>query len=162
MRLWMRYFFLGAICFSMPGLILTAILRRELSAWLYTILPVISVVSAYFWISKSKNRAASNPSVAICMLLGIHILGPWFATLEYTFLGAGFRGAKSGHEFLLLVEILLLYSLPLLSWIMMPFYFFALCCVTPFFIFAHFWWERGRWIFPLRSHGKTQLTAPSS
>jgi hypothetical protein len=163
MKLWITYWFLGAFWFCIPGLILTAILRHELSEWLYTIPAFISVFCAYFVVSRSKNRVAAGPSVAMCMLLGIHILGAWFVMLELTFLGGGFRAVNSlhGREFLSFLEIPLLLSLPLVSWIMMPQYFFALCFVTVFLIFAHFRWERGRWIFPSSSHGKAQLNAPS-
>lgn len=153
MRLSIKYCFLGAICFCAPGIVLTAILRRELNEWLYTVLPVVSVLCAYFVVSGSKNRVVASPSVAIYMLLGIHVLGAWFAMIEYTFLGGGFRALKlwPGRDLLSSLEVLLFLSLPLVSWIMLPLYFFALCFVTLFLIFAHFRWERGHGVLS-RSH----------
>ena len=160
MKLWIKYFLLGAFCFWMPGVILNAIPRRGpglVGFVLLNILPVVSLISAYSPIARWKNTAAARPSVAASMLLGIYILGARFVMVGNTFLDAGFhRLSQEDLWFLVLCFV------PPVTWLMAGPQIFALIFVTFFLIFAHFRWERGRWV-PLYSwHRKTKLNAPSS
>jgi|SRR5689334_11089938 hypothetical protein len=140
MLLRLKYLFVGAIAFFTPGLILTATLRRELDGWMYIVLPCVSVLVAYFFVSQRRQESVDLPAVAPWMLLGIHMLGAWFAMFENTFLGAGFHAMRTWSDW----KYLLLLSLPLLSWIAMPLYFLALIFVTLFLIVAQ--WGKGFWI----------------
>jgi hypothetical protein len=154
MKQWIQYSLLGAIGFWIPGVILTAILRRELGLTLFTVLPITGLFFAYWFASKSRNRTAASPSIAACMLLGIYVLGSWVAMLENTFLGSGFHGMSRQD-----LWFLALCFLPPITWLMAGEQLFALLFVTIFSIFAHLRWERGRWI-PLYSwHKRTKLSA---
>jgi hypothetical protein len=91
------------------------------------------------------------------MLFGIHILGGWLVMLENTFVGAGFHGLSLQDSWFLLLAFV-----PPMTWLMAGPSLFALLFVTLFLIFAHFRWERGRWV-PLYSwHRRTKLNARSS
>jgi hypothetical protein len=154
MKKWIRYSLLGAIGFWIPGLILTALVRRELGLTLFTVLPIIGLLFAYWLASKSTNRTADSPSIAACMLFGIYVLGSWFGMIENTFVGAGFHEMSRQD-----LWFLVLCFLPPVTWLMAGEQLFALIFVTLFLTFAHFRWERGRWV-PLYSwHKKTKLSA---
>ena len=158
MKLWTKYFLLGAVSFWVPGVILTVILHDvdPLGLGLFTILPTISLLSIY-WFSTRQQKVASAPSVAAHMLLGIYVLGAWFVMLGDTFAGGGLH-AFTQHD----LWFLALCFLPPMAWLLAGPQVFSLLFVTLFLIFAHFRWERGRWVFLYSWHKKTKLNAPLS
>lgn len=151
----MKYFLLGAACFWMPAVIVDASSRSELPLSVYNIPPFLSVAVVYWLLSKRKGRTPTDPSVALCMLCGIWMLGAPIVLLASTFRD-GFHNMNRSVVWLLLISFV-----PILTFVMSGLHFFALIFVTLFLIFTHFRWERSRWV-PLYSwHRRTKLNAPS-
>jgi hypothetical protein len=154
---WLKYFLSGALAFWGPAVLWAALLRRPIEdSWrVYDPLMAFSLCLCYLLILNRASRS-SGPSISGSMLLGIYILGPWLLLLEATLSGGGIRGELVTFRWWWLLY--LLYSLVPPYTLILSGYdvtIFALLFVTVFLLFAHFKWERERWVYPFRRQRNT-------
>ena len=139
-------FFLGAISFWAPAVILYASTRHGLSGKLITFLLPSTFVLAYSLVSIFRTRQAPKPSAAIFMVLGVLFLATFAISIGATLRGAGFL-EQPGSTLLgvLLGNAILIYGFIAATY---DGILYALIVVSVLMPLVHFVFERQNWIIP--------------
>jgi hypothetical protein len=77
---------LGGISFWLPVTGIEILKRGEIGPAIGTILPFATQLGCYFFARRHNGR----PRLAIPMLAGLYLLGPFFMEIDFTVRGAGF------------------------------------------------------------------------
>jgi len=141
-------FFLGAIAFWLPEILLYGIERHEPGVRLITLLLPCTLLVAYVAAVLIRRDRESMPSAAIFMLLGVWFLGTLAISIGQSFLGGGF--SRDPHSTLL--GVLLGTLVPIYAFIAATYdgSLGALIAVSVLMPLLHVLFERTNWIVPRR------------
>ncbi|MFZ0703122.1 MAG: hypothetical protein WAN10_18975 [Candidatus Acidiferrales bacterium] len=141
-----RLFFLGALSFWGPEVILYAWEREELNWGIVTVTLPLCLIAAYAAIRIKRRAKVGVPSAAAFMLLGIWVLGPLAMITGATFLGSGLAHSPI-HTALI---ALLLGFFPPYTFISATYdgSLFALIIASLLMVILHLALERKNWIVP--------------
>ena len=151
-KTWISYLILGPLVFWGSGMILRAVASPP-SSELRNVVPPLSLCVTY-GIARKLRGSSPGPSLALCMLIGIFLLGPWFMVFTKTLLTGGFHSVrtwKDVHPLAVSSAVLILFAVQPLFTVKMSLddgSLGALLFATLFLIAAHFVSERHHWILP--------------
>jgi Na+-translocating ferredoxin:NAD+ oxidoreductase RnfD subunit len=141
-----KLFFLGAVAFWLPEIILELITKQLAGGKaLIIILPTV-FLAVYFVVLVSRPGQIAKPSAAIFMVLGVLFLGTLAITIGATILGGGFRT----HPGSSVLGVLLGTVIPVYAFIGATYdgSLYALIFVSLVMPLMHLAFERKNWIIP--------------
>ncbi len=165
MKIWTMYVVLGAVSFWGPELIVKAVTNRPAPELLATVL--LSGLWTTYAIVWRRRGSSPGPSLALCMLIGIFLFGPWCMVFTKTLVAGGFHSVRSWQDVLPVAAstlVLIIYALQPLFTLKMSaddssFYGLLLAAIS--LIMVHFIVERHRWILPFFPRN-SKVSSPSN
>ncbi len=141
-RIILTYALIGGLTFWGPDIVLHA-KRYEDLLIRSSLLPL--VVLASYWIVSRYHRAATGPSVAISMLLGMWLLGSTAMMIGASFYGGGFAMGRSDVMTVILLGLIPPYTLMMAAYdgSVLGLLFGSLLLLA-----AHLKYERHHWVAP--------------
>jgi hypothetical protein len=95
-KTWISYLILGPLVFWGSGVVLRVVASRPSSGLMDAVLPLSLCIT--YGIVRKLRGSSPGPSLALCMLVGIFLLGPWFMVFTKTLLAGGFHAVRSWED----------------------------------------------------------------